>query len=60
MDPNIPGSLDKHGCVNNLTSDAPDSKLCDGDMAKTALAQVEKFTGTLPYVTAFTPPAEQS
>ncbi len=55
-DPSTPASLDKHGCVNNLTSDAPDSKLCDGDMAKTALAQVEKYTGTLPYVTAFTPP----
>ena len=59
MDTNIPGSLDKHGCVNNLTSDQPDSKLADGNPSKTVLAQVEKYTGTLPYVTAFTPPQEE-
>ncbi len=58
MDPNTPGSLDKHGCPNNLTSDQPDSKLADGNPSKTALAQVEKYSGTLPYVTAFTPPQE--
>jgi len=60
IDPSKPNSLDKHGCVNMVTSDEPDSKLSDGNPSKTALAQVEKFTGTLPYVTAFTPPEEQS
>ena len=59
-DPSTPGSLDKHGNVNTLSSDQPDSKLADGNPSKTILAQVEKFTGTLPYVTAFTPPAQES
>jgi len=58
MEPGTIGSLDKHGCPNNLTSDQPDSKLADGNPSKTVLAQVEKYTGALPYVTAFTPPQE--
>ena len=58
MEPGTIGSLDKHGCPNNLTSDQPNSKLSDGNPTKTMLAQVEKYTGTLPYVTAFEPPQE--
>jgi len=58
MEPGNIGSLDKHGCPNNLTSDQPSSKLSDGNPTKTVLAQVEKYTGPLPYVTAFEPPQE--
>ena len=58
-EPGQPGTLDKHGNVNVLTTDFPDSKLADGNQSNTLLAQVEKFTGQLPYVTAFTPADEQ-
>ncbi len=58
-EPGKPGTLDKHGNVNTISSDEPDSKLADGNPSKTILAQVEKYDGALPYVTAFTPPEEQ-
>jgi trimethylamine-N-oxide reductase (cytochrome c) len=51
------GTLDKHGNVNMVTTDKGDSKLSQGNPSNTALAQVEKYTDALPYVTAFTPPA---
>ena len=51
------GTLDKHGNVNTVTTDKGDSKLAQGNPSNTALAQVEKYTEALPYVTAFTPPA---
>ena len=58
-EPGQSGTLDKHGNVNVITTDYPDSKLADGNQSNTLLAQVEKFTAQLPYVTAFTPADEQ-
>ncbi len=50
------GSLDKHGNVNMLTTDKGSSKLAQGNPSHTCLAQLEKYNGALPAVTAFTPP----
>jgi len=58
MNPNIPSSLGKHGNVNLLTMNEGDSKLSQGNASNTSLAQVEKYTGTLPAISAFTPPEE--
>jgi len=51
------GSLDAYGDVNVLTVDQGTSKLAQGNCGHTAMAQVEKFTGTLPPVTVFDAPA---
>ncbi len=59
-DPLTPGSvgtLDRHGNVNNLTTDTPSSKLSGGNPTNSVLVQVEKYVGTPPVVTTFTPPA---
>jgi trimethylamine-N-oxide reductase (cytochrome c) len=59
-DPLVPGeigTLDKHGSVNNLTSDKPDAKVADGNPSNSALVQVERFLGPVPTVTAFERPA---
>jgi len=45
--------------VNLLTMNEGDSKLSQGNASNTLLAQVEKYTGVLPQVTAFTPPQEE-
>lgn len=50
------GSLDKHGAVNTISHDQGTSKVGQGSSAKTILAQVEKYTGAIPEVTAFTVP----
>lgn len=54
------GSLGKHGDVNILTLDKGTSKLAQGNIANTALVQVEKLQGKLPRITAFAPPAQTS
>ena len=54
--PGQPGTLDRHGNINTVSSDAPNSKLSDGNSSHTALVQVEKYVGMPPAVTAFTPP----
>jgi len=54
-EPGVPGALCKHGDVNVLTLDKGTSKLAQGNCAHTVLAQIEKFTGPLPEVTAFKP-----
>jgi trimethylamine-N-oxide reductase (cytochrome c) len=62
-DPLVPGkigTLDKHGSANNLTTDAPDSKLADGNQSNTALVQVERYAGPAPAITAFAAPPIQS
>jgi len=56
-EPGKAGSLCKYGHVNVLTIDKGSSKLAQGNIANTALVQVEKFTGTAPKVTAFDAPA---
>ncbi|MHB1691491.1 MAG: molybdopterin guanine dinucleotide-containing S/N-oxide reductase [Thiomonas sp.] len=58
--PGSVGSLDKHGNVNVLTLDEPASRLSQGSIAKTSLVQVEKYSGALPPITAFTPPPERT
>ncbi len=59
LEPGKVGSLDIHGSVNTISSDAPDSKLADGNPSHTLLAQIEKFTGALPHITAFERPPEE-
>ncbi|HXX39745.1 MAG TPA: molybdopterin-dependent oxidoreductase, partial [bacterium] len=51
-----PGTLDRHGNINTVSSDAPNSKLSDGNPSHTALVEVEKYVGMPPAITAFTPP----
>ncbi len=51
-----PGTLDRHGNVNMLTSDVPSSRLADGNPSHTALVEVEKYVGVPPAVTAFRSP----
>ncbi|TKX30114.1 trimethylamine-N-oxide reductase TorA [Campylobacter sp. MIT 12-5580] len=48
--------LCKYGGVNVLTLDLPTSKLANGNIAHTGLVNIEKFTQTLPEVTAFSAP----
>lgn len=54
-DPDEKG-LCKYGSANVLTMDIPTSKLANGNCAHTGLVNIEKFTGTLPEVTAFSAP----
>ena len=56
LEPGNPGSLCKHGNPNMLTPDKGTSKLGQGPIAHTCLAEIEKFEGELPAVTAFDPP----
>jgi trimethylamine-N-oxide reductase (cytochrome c) len=54
--PGTIGTLDRHGSVNNVTTDAPNSKLSDGNASHTSLVEIEKYAGAAPAVTAFAPP----
>jgi trimethylamine-N-oxide reductase (cytochrome c) len=59
-DPDKPGeagALCKHGNINLVTIDKGTSKLAQGNIANTALVEVEVFKGAVPAITAFTPPA---
>ncbi len=56
VEPGTPGGLDAYGDVNNLTVDIGTSKLAQGNCGHTAVADVEKFAGTPPEVTAFNTP----
>ena len=56
LDPNVEGSLCKHGSVNVLTADFGTSKLSQGPSALTCLVSVELYDQELPVVTAFDPP----
>jgi trimethylamine-N-oxide reductase (cytochrome c) len=55
-EPGKPGALCKHGLINVLTLDKGASKLSQGNIANTALVQVEKYDRTPPPVTAFEGP----
>ena len=57
LDPAAPGTPDKHGNPNVLTLDRGTSRLTQGCSAHTALVEVERWTGALPAITAFDPPA---
>lgn len=54
--PGKPGALCKHGNINVLTSDRGASKLSQGNTANTVLVEVQRYTKTLPRVTAFDVP----
>ncbi len=59
-DPDKPGeagALCKHGNINLVTMDKGTSKLAQGNVANTALVEVEKLKGAAPAVTAFDVPA---
>lgn len=56
LEPGKPGTLCRHGSINVLTSYEGDSKLAQGNASNSLLAQVEKYTGPVPEITAFTPP----
>ena len=56
LQPGTVGTLDRHGNVNAVTTDAPNSKLSDGNPSNSSLVQVEKYLGEPPAVMAFTPP----
>jgi biotin/methionine sulfoxide reductase len=57
LDPSRPGSLEKHGNPNALTLDKGTSKLAQGPIAHSCLVEIEPWSGPLPPVTAFAPPA---
>ena len=48
-----------HGSVNTIGMDTPDSKLAARQPLAHLLAQIEKFTGALPHITAFERPPEE-
>ena len=54
------GNVDVHGNANVLTPDIPASKLSHGNISSTALVTVEKYTGPVPDVSVFSPPASVS
>ncbi|MCF8479795.1 MAG: molybdopterin-dependent oxidoreductase [Rhodospirillum sp.] len=55
-EPGVPGTLCKHGDVNVLTPDKGTSKLAQGNIGHTVLAEIEKFEGPLPAITTFSEP----
>jgi len=58
-DPDKPGeagAMCKHGNINVVTIDKGTSKLAQGNIANTALVQVEAYKEAAPAITAFTPP----
>jgi biotin/methionine sulfoxide reductase len=58
-DPETPGeigSLDKHGNPNVLTPDRGSSRLAQGPTAQSTLVEAERWTATLPPLTAYDPP----
>lgn len=52
------GDVDVHGNSNTLTMDEPTSNLACGNIASTALVEVEKWKGILPPVKVFNAPDE--
>ncbi len=57
QEPGVVGTLDKHGSYNTIGLDKPASQLSQANCGDTTLAQIEKFTGAVPRVTAWDPPA---
>jgi len=59
-DPDKPGeagAMCKHGNINLVTLDKGTSKLAQGNIANTALVEVEAYKEAIPAISAFTPPA---
>lgn len=57
VEPGRAGALDAHGNPNVLTVDKGSSKLAQGTVAHSCLVEVERWTGEVPPVRAFEPPA---
>ncbi|MFD1505737.1 Asp-tRNA(Asn)/Glu-tRNA(Gln) amidotransferase GatCAB subunit C [Georgenia yuyongxinii] len=55
-DPGVPGSLERHGNPNVLTSDRATSRLAQGPSPGSTLVELEPWTGPVPTVGCFTPP----
>lgn len=55
--PGQPGSLDVHGNPNMLTLDKGTSRLAQGPISQTTLIEIEKWSGPVPPITVFEPPA---
>jgi biotin/methionine sulfoxide reductase len=58
-DPEVPGdpaSIDRHGNPNTLTRDAGASSLSQGCAAQSCLVEIERFSGNVPEVEAFSLP----
>jgi trimethylamine-N-oxide reductase (cytochrome c) len=55
-EPGRPSAMCKHGLINVLTLDKGTSKLAQGNVANTALVQIEKYHQPLPAITAFVAP----
>jgi trimethylamine-N-oxide reductase (cytochrome c) len=56
MEPGKIGTMCKHGDVNQLTIDKGTSSLAQGNIANTALAEIEKYIGEIPTITIFDEP----
>ena len=56
LEPNKVGSLCKYGDVNTLTLDIGTSRLAQGNCGQTVVADLEKYQGAPPEVTAFSAP----
>ena len=50
------GALCAHGNANMLTRDHGTSRLSQGPSSATTLVDIERYTGAVPPVRAFTPP----
>jgi biotin/methionine sulfoxide reductase len=57
LDPTDPGAMCVHGNPNVLTFDRGTSRLAQGCSGQHALVQVERWTGPLPPIRAYDPPA---
>jgi biotin/methionine sulfoxide reductase len=57
LDPADPGAMCVHGNPNVLTFDRGTSRLAQGCSGQHALVQVERWTGPLPPIRAYDPPA---
>ncbi|MFA7431381.1 MAG: hypothetical protein WCZ23_14580, partial [Rhodospirillaceae bacterium] len=53
------GTLDKYGSINVLAVDKGTSKLAQGNCGHTVVADVEKYAGAAPAVSAFSVPPVQ-
>ncbi|MFA7083748.1 MAG: molybdopterin guanine dinucleotide-containing S/N-oxide reductase [Arcobacteraceae bacterium] len=55
-EPGVAGSICTNGSANVLTIDIPSSKLANGNIAHTALVNIEKYSGKVPELNIFEQP----
>ncbi len=56
LNPNEEGTLCTNGCANVLTIDIPTSRLANGNIAHTALVDIERYKGKAPELNIFKQP----